>query len=350
MSVARAGSTAAIAALLVTLTACGGNVDTTPASSPAAPPLSNTSAFTTSSTVAATGSSTATTLSEPLPASGTYSGSIALPVASVPAGTSLKLTYSSTPPQGVSAFSDARSSASASSRSIQDALSSDAVYACFQSSTSLTLTSGPQYQFALPAAFAPANSLYYLALLQGGQWAPGYGTPATVANVTGSTVVSISGIFGFQLPPNQNVCVALFARWNYSASPVPATPLPSASPTVSATATPSPLPTASPAPTASPTPGPLTQSATTLTFTNLTTPQALTLFETANATFTETDTCTGIATVTPSSTTAGSAVYAVTPVAAGSCAVSITDGSGRSATTAVTISTTALTVQSKARI
>ncbi len=62
-------------------------------------------------------------------------------------------------------------------------------------------------------------------------------------------------------------------------------------------------------------------------------------------TYTESDTCSGIATVTVTSNADGLAVYSVTPTGAGTCRITITGGDRKSATVSVTVTITNATVQ-----
>ena len=67
-------------------------------------------------------------------------------------------------------------------------------------------------------------------------------------------------------------------------------------------------------------------------------------------TFHESDTCTpltgAIATVSAAgSPPAGSATYSVAPVGPGTCQITVADGTGRTTTVPVTVSTAAVTVQ-----
>jgi hypothetical protein len=319
----------ALSVLAFVAAGCGpSGIATTPIGRPTAPPLTGSAAFANTSVVTPAASSTSTTVSEPLPGGGSYSGTIALPLASVPSNLQLSLSYSSSAPSGIGALSAARAT-TVGTRSPLDGINSDAVYACFQSNAAITLNAAPQYTFTLPPAFAPSGSVFYLAIFQGGQWAPGYGGPGTVANTSSSTTVTIAGIYGFTVAPNQPVCVALFARWSNDPSPTPATPLPTPSPT----STPFPV---------------LASSA--LTFTGIGVSQSLGVTETGytNA-FSESDTCSGIATVSTTSANGPSATYSVTSVATGACAITISDNANHAVTAQVDVTTSNLNLQSGAR-
>ena len=83
---------------------------------------------------------------------------------------------------------------------------------------------------------------------------------------------------------------------------------------------------------------PLLASATTLTFiaAGSAHAQTFTVTEAGYAgTFTEVDTCAGVASVSPATATGPSAIFTVTPSASGSCSVTIKDGGGQTAGIAV---------------
>jgi hypothetical protein len=63
--------------------------------------------------------------------------------------------------------------------------------------------------------------------------------------------------------------------------------------------------------------------------------------------FSETDTCSGIATVTTASASGPSASYTTTGVAVGSCSATFKDASHQSQTAAITVTTTNYTVQGR---
>ena len=145
------------------------------------------------------------------------------------------------------------------------------------------------------------------------------------------------------------VCAAALAACGGGGSSTPSSSLvvpitPTPTPTASATAT----PTATPTPT--PTPAPVLASPASVAFAS----NAATTLSVSESgytgTFHESDTCTpltgAIATVSAAaSPPAGSATYSVAPVGPGTCQITVADGTGRTITVPVTVSTAAVTVQ-----
>jgi outer membrane biosynthesis protein TonB len=136
------------------------------------------------------------------------------------------------------------------------------------------------------------------------------------------------------------------------ATPTPtptATPAPTATPTPTPSATPTPTatpaPTATPTPTPTPTPVPVVPAPTSLAFTALgaSNAQNVSVSESGyGGTFSETDSCAGIATIAAASPT-----FTVTPIAVGTCSITIFDISQRMVTVPVTVTTSGLVVQKK---
>jgi hypothetical protein len=309
---------ATLATLTLFVAGCSGSgtsVPVAPIGAALAPILPSATAFSASSSATPASTSGATTLSLPLPASATYSGTAIFPVASVPPNLVLTLTYSNRPPAGLSAFAAKRRTASTTPLRPQDAFSTNAVYACFAANYLVTLDGAPQYTFVLPPGLDPSGIVYYLALWQNAQWVSGYGGPGTIAASTSATTVTVTGRFPFAIPPNGKVCVALYGRWTTAPTPVAATPPPNVTLPVTA------------APVAINAAGGLA----------LTVGDSDTLsINAADAPATATTTCaTGsLATLTG----APGATFALTATAAGNCTVTLTNSLGKTTTIAVTVS------------
>jgi hypothetical protein len=233
----------------------------------------------------------------------------------------MTVTYADEPPAGTKAL-DLRSTAGAQ-RAPLDALSTNVVYACIAVNMLVTIDSGPQFTFVLPNSFADPAINYYVAIRQNANWVDGYGGPGLVSAAGGSSDVSIDGRFGFAIPPNGQVCVALYGRYKTSSTPVPAT---------------------APSPTATATPEPPIASVASLAFTSLGAQSAQT-FSVKEArytgTWTETDTCAAFATVATTDHTN----FTVTPNAVGSCAITITDSFKTSTKVPVDVTSTTFGVQ-----
>jgi hypothetical protein len=125
-----------------------------------------------------------------------------------------------------------------------------------------------------------------------------------------------------------------------TATPAGATPTPTATP-VGAT----PKPTPTPTPTTTPAPAPVVPNPTSLALAGIGAPSAgsVSVTEAGYAgTFSEMDSCAGIATVATASPT-----FTVTPVAAGTCSITISDTAQHSLAVPVTVTTSGLVVQKK---
>jgi hypothetical protein len=357
----------AIALTTLLLAACNSDPDTglyarAPVSAPRLPVIA---AFTTTSTITPAASTGATSLTVPLPASTGYAGQALFPVASVPPNLHLTISYTNRPPAGVSAFSAVRQPAGAQ-RTTLNALSTDVVYACFAANYLVTLNEAPQFSFVLPLGFATNSVVYDLAIAQGARWTAGYGGPGTVVAGTGAATVSVAGRFGFTIPANGTVCVALYGRSTSAPMPVPATPAPTASPspvpsaTATATASASSTPTATPSPAASSTPAPsptpsaaLAISPGTLSLLGLgaSFAQSASVQETNyTQTFTITATsCASIASVSPSTGSGPTLTLTISGLAVGTCTATATDGSGQTAQLQISVTTSGIGVSAKQR-
>lgn len=408
-------TTGAIIFASLLLAACGSSnsgSSSTP-NSPSPPPvfapvLPTGAAFSASSIEAPPAAAGATSIILPLPPSRGYSGQATFPVASVPANLSMAVTYANKPPTGISAFATQRRPAS-EQREPLDVLSTDVAYVCV-AANKLVDVNGSQFSFTLPRRFSTSLVVYYLAIEQKGRWTAGYGGPGTVATSANSASVAVAGRFGFTIPAEGGVCFALYGRSARAATPVPATPAPSAAPSAvpsatgsatpgvtptasptarasstptptkipptptprptlnpgatptpgaTATATPTPSPAATPTLGATPSPGAtstpaptvtLTLFPTSLTFTTTGASQSLTATETNySSVLTESNTCSAIASVSPASRTGSSGTFNVTSVAAGSCTVTITDSGGRSAAATIGVTTLGVTIQARSK-
>jgi hypothetical protein len=355
----------AIALTTLLLAACNSDPDTglyarAPVSAPRLPVIA---AFTTTSAITPAASTGATSLTVPLPASTGYAGQALFPVASVPPNLHLTISYTNRPPAGVSAFSAVRQPAGAQ-RTTLNALSTDVVYACFAANYLVTLNEAPQFSFVLPLGFATNSVVYDLAIAQGARWTAGYGGPGTVVAGTGAATVSVAGRFGFTIPANGTVCVALYGRSTSAPMPVPATPAPTASPSpvpsATATASASSTPTATPSPAASSTPAPsptpsaaLAISPGTLSLLGLgaSFAQSASVQETNyTQTFTITATsCASIASVSPSTGSGPTLTLTISGLAVGTCTATATDGSGQTAQLQISVTTSGIGVSAKRR-
>jgi hypothetical protein len=134
-----------------------------------------------------------------------------------------------------------------------------------------------------------------------------------------------------------------------TATPLGATPTPTPTATpVGATPTPTPTATplgATPTPTPSPTPAPVVPVPTAIAFTGLGAANAQSVSVTESGysgTFSEADSCAGIATIATASPK-----FTVTPIAVGTCSITISDTAQHSVAVAVTVTTSGLVVQKK---
>jgi hypothetical protein len=326
-----------------------------------APQLPVSAAFATTSVITPAASSGATSLTVPLPPSTGYSGQAIFPVASVPPNLHLTISYTNHPPAGLSAFATLRQPAGAR-RATLNALSTDVVYACFAANYLVTIDGAPQFSFELPPGFATSSVVYNLAVAQDAQWTTGYGGPGTVVAGTGSATVSVAGRFGFTIPANGTVCVALYGRSTSASTPVPATPAPTASPSPvpSATATATPAPTATPTPAASstPTPSPTPSAALAISPGTLgllglgaSFAQSASVQETGyTQIFTITATaCASIASISPSTGSGPTLTLTITGLAVGTCTATATDGFGQTAQLQISVTTSGIGVNAKQR-
>jgi hypothetical protein len=360
--------TGAIALATVLLAGCGsasssgGSVPVTPG----APQLPVSAAFATTSETSPTTSAGATSMTVPLPPSTGYSGQAIFPVASVPANLHLTISYTDRAPAGISALATLHQSA-AGRRSVLDVSSTDVVYGCFAANYLVDVNGAPQFSFTLPPGFAQSSVVYNLAIEQDGQWTTGYGGPGTIVATTGSATVAVAGRFGFTIPANGRVCVALYGRLTTASTPVPATPAPSpsasptpsasphpstsptpsASPTPTVTPTPSasPTPTATPTPTptATPSPAPLTISPATVSLlgTGSSFAQSASVHEASytGAFSIAATACASVATISPSTASGPTVALTITGLAVGTCTATATDTHGQMALLQITVTT-----------
>jgi hypothetical protein len=131
--------------------------------------------------------------------------------------------------------------------------------------------------------------------------------------------------------------------FQFYATPVVAAPSASPSPQATATATPTPVPSAQGAIVANPV-------ALAINGTGPSAAQSLQIAENAyTGSFSESDTCAGIATVVPGTLAGPSATATVTGVASGTCTATFHDRFGQSTPVTITVTVTAFGVQSRAR-
>ncbi len=299
-------------------------------------------AFTATSAI--TPAAGATSLTVPLPPSTGYSGQAIFPVASLPPNLKMTITYTDRAPAGVSALATTRRTAS-ELHALVATPSTPVAYACFAANYLVNITGPPQFSFSLPPGFALSSYDYNLSLEQNGPWTTGYGGPGIVVASASAAVVSLSGRFGFTLPANVKICVALSAQLASEPTPIPATPAPIVSPSPVPSASPSPSPT----PIATPTglyvsPGMLTLQGVGATF-------ALTASVNEAGyvgPFTiAAPTCEGIATISPGSGSGPALPFTVTGVAAGTCTATATDLSAQIASLQIVVTTTSIGVNAR---
>ena len=199
---------------------------------PTLPPLPSSTPFSVSSSQAIASNPTSAPIIVTQPTAAGVTGSVTLPVTSVPPGTAITTTVSSSPPPGLPPLSFARQPASVG----RVALAGNYTvifYVCYTSSNSITGNGDPVFIETIPSGYPTTGVDYYYAIAQNGAWAFGYAGPGTI---TGQQV-TLTGSYPITLNANTQQCFAFYEQ--PSSAPTP-TPPPSPSPV------PSPSPTASP--------------------------------------------------------------------------------------------------------
>jgi hypothetical protein len=334
---------------LSALAACGGGgAGSTPPfnSGTAAPPSVPTLAPATAATTVPLSAATAAPQAVSIPPAAGLSGTITLPAATIPPGTSVDVTTTTTAPAGVAPLAFGRSP-----QAVREARSSGLEVLYYQGlrfTQTVTFPGYPAFTIALPAGYDPTKGVFELAFYDGLGWTYPVGGPGT-ANGQQLVFSSAAGPVTYQA--NQTYYFALY----YAPAPPAPTPTPTASPSPtpspSPTASPTSSPTASPTPSPTPTPGPLTASPSSLSFDGTGSDLTKTVNVSStyfSGTFTA-SACTGaqnttVANVGPVDANGN---FTVTPVAAGACTITVSDSSNRQTTVSVTVATSSLNVQGK---
>lgn len=207
---------------------------------PTAPPVPSSTPFTVASTQAIVASATATPIVVVQPSAAGISGSVTLPVTSVPPGTTITTTVSSSPPPGLPPFSLGRQ---AQAVRIADALPPGSTYVetvTLQSTTDLVGSADPVFVETLASTYPTTGVNYFLGILQNGAWAYGYAGPGTIVTVSGGIQVTLTGVYPVNLTAN---VPTYFVLYEQSTADTPATPPPSPTPSPTPTPTPTPAPT-----------------------------------------------------------------------------------------------------------
>ena len=338
---------------LSALAACSGSPSTvslyTGQAAPTPPPSVPTLAPATAATTVPLAASTPQPISIP-PAAG-LSGTLTLPAATIPPGTTLNVQTTTVAPTGVPALAHGRSVLATGSSGLEVLY-----YQGLAFSQTVTFPGFPAFTIALPSGYDPSVGSYGIAFYDGTGWHYPVGAPGTPSGQQ-ITFTSAPGPVTYQA--NQVYFFALY----YAPSPPSPTPTPTAAPTASPTASPSPspsvsasptiAPTATPTPTPTPTPGPVTASPSSLSFlgTGANLAQTVTVSSTFYTGSFTASTCDGSSpggpTVASVSAVAADGTFTVTPDAPGACTITVTDATGRTATVGVTVATSNLTVQSR---
>jgi hypothetical protein len=136
-------------------------------------------------------------------------------------------------------------------------------------------------------------------------------------------------------------------------SPVPTATPPGATPTPDPTATPTATPVATATPTPTPTPTPAAAvvpnpAAVALTGIGPSYTLGVNVTQAGYAgSFSQTNTCAGVATVAPAVTQPASPTFSLTPLATGTCALTVTGGSNQSVVVPVTVTSSGLVVSGR---
>lgn len=352
---------------LSALAACNGGSSssppffTGPSPAPTAPAAIPTLAPASAATTVplAAGSAAPQTVTIP-PAAG-LSGSIVLPAATLPAGTSLDVQTTTTLPAGIPALSFGRKPLATSSG--LEVL----YYQGLRFTQSITFPGYPGFTITLPPGYNPALGSYGLAFYDGSWHYP----IGSAGSPSGQQIAFASASGPVTYQANQTYYFALY----YAPSPPSPTPSPTASPTAIPTGTPTatptptptpvvtssptttptatPIPTATPTPSPTPTPGPLTVTPSVLSF--LGTGSDLAATVTASSTFYtgsfSASACVSNPAVANPVATVGAVGsdgrFTVTPANPGACTIDVTDSAQRHAQVSVTVATSSLTVQSR---
>lgn len=275
----------------------------TPTPAVTAPPEPTPSPFALSTSVPAASG----TLTLPLPSpAASFSGSTVITIANPPASTSVTVSYSNSPPGGVSTLTVPRKT---------DSIAGGATiaYTCYSSNNAITLTSAPVFNYTLPSAYFVPGASFWLAAYDGTSWNSGYAGPGVVSGTT----ISFTGAFVPQITSTP-VCVALYSLSNLEPPP----------------------------PTPSPTPAALIAAPSSLAFTSAGSGNSQTvqiIDPSGSSSITESDTCsTGtIATVVDG----GGGIYEVTPLSAGSCTATFKNAAGASVGVPISVTVSQVIVQ-----
>ena len=350
-------------ACLGALAACSGGSSVTPAPAviePTPPATVPTLAPAVASSTMPLPAGTPAAVSVAIPAAAGISGAIALPAASIPPNESLSVTTSTTAITGVPAL-DAR-------RHAMDR-SANSVVLYFQGvmfSQAVTFPSYPALTLALPTQYNASAGSYRLAFYNGSTWTAPFGSAGTPLSSSQLQFTAVSGPVTFAA--NTLYVFALYYEPT-PATPAPnptatATPTPSPSPSPTASPTPSPspaatatptssptaMPTATPTPSPTPTPAPAAVDHSSLTFNGTGSSLSQTVTITAGtAPFTvDASACNGSTPVASASTVTNNQ-FTVTPQNAGTCSITVTDARSTTASVAVTVTTSSLSVSNKGK-
>jgi hypothetical protein len=281
------------------------------------------------------------------PAAG-LSGSLVLPAATLPAGTTLTVQTTTTAPSGLAPLSAARRTLAASGLQVL-------YYQGIAFTQSVTFSAFPAFSISLPAGYDPSKGVFELAFYDGHGWTYPLGAPGTASGQQLSFAAAAGPV---TYAANQIYYFALYyAATQPAPTPTPtATPAPTDSPVPTATPTTSPTasPTATPVPTPTPTPGPVTAAPSVLSFVG-TGPELAKTVTVSSQFYSGTFTASACTNADPNSTAviatvgavAANNTFTVTPVTAGACSIVVSDAGQRQTTVSVTVATSSLTVQGK---
>lgn len=198
-------------------------------------------------TTLTTASTIITLPTSPVFASGTFGGTMTLSLGQFDTGVPLAYSLGDSLPAGDAILNLGRRSAQANTYGQIPIL-----YVTLQTGSSFTghttLSSAPSFVFTVPSSgFIVPGQSYWLGLYDAGNPSFGwqkYGGPATPSGNT----ITIAGSGGLTLFANVTYTFALYPSDSSGALPIPASPVPTASPaptpTAGSTATPTPVPTA----------------------------------------------------------------------------------------------------------
>jgi hypothetical protein len=218
----------AVGATLV-IAGCGGGTSTapiviaTPVPPPTPPPIPNSTPFSVASTQAIVASATSTPVVIAQPTAAGVGGTVTLPVTSVPPGTSVTTTVSSSPPPGLPPLAFGRQPVSVE-RTTQAGNYTVIFYVCYNSSNSMTGSGNPVFVETIPSGYPTTGVDYYYAIYQNSAWAFGYAGPGVISGQQ----VTLTGSYPITLTAQVQQCFAFYEQ--SSAAPTP-TPPPSPAPT-----------------------------------------------------------------------------------------------------------------------